>query len=262
MNLEAPIYGLPAHIENTATALAALGAAGSLIFCVRHALRHRSPLALYLFLGGALTIWIEPFPDTLGHAIFAQVDRIPWVSALDRHIPAYIGLTHMFYLAPAYLWMVTTFEKGITPRRFGQFCAVMVTATFAFEFVPLHYDLWRYYGPQGLQVGDMPIWWGFTNSHGIIGAGVIISLLLKVIPANRRFVLVPVIPVLFLAAHSAGSTLGYLALNSTTDPTVATLGTLGTCGLITVLFWLYSKAVCRPAAEPGRVAAPSEPAFV
>ena len=37
MHLDAPIYGIPDHIENCATALAGLGALGSLVFCARAA---------------------------------------------------------------------------------------------------------------------------------------------------------------------------------------------------------------------------------
>ena len=249
MNLDGPIYGIPAHIENWATVLAALGAVGSLVFCVRHAVVHRSPLPLYLFAGGALTCFIEPFIDTLGHAIFAQEDRISWTSSFGRHIPAYIGLTLMFYVAPAYVWLLTTIEKGVTRREWGTLCAVLVTTTFVFEFVPLHYDLWQYYGPQGLQVGEAPLWWGFTNAHGLIGTAVLLHLLLKVIPRDRLVVLVPLMPALFLGVHTAGSTFGYLGLNSTTSKTAAYAGTVATCLLCSVFFWLYSKVVCRPVAE-------------
>lgn len=255
MNLEAPVYGVPAHIENWATLLAALGAVGSLLFCLRAALASRAPLPLYLFAGGALTCFIEPFIDTMGHAIFAQEDRISWTSSFGRHIPAYIGLTLMFYVAPAYLALLTAFRHGIPARRFGVVCAVLVASTFLFEFVPLHYDLWRYYGPQGLQVGDAPLWWGFTNAHGLIGTAVLLHLLLRVIPAARQFLIVPLMPALFLGVHTAGSTFGYLGLNSATSKTAAYLGTIATCALCTVLFWVYAKVVCSPG--PDRAAAPA-----
>ena len=87
MAVEVPVYGIPNHIEHWATALAGLGALASLVFCARHSLRNRNPLALFLFVGGALTVFIEPFPDTLGRARFAQVDRIKWIGALDSQIP-------------------------------------------------------------------------------------------------------------------------------------------------------------------------------
>lgn len=239
----APIYGIPDHIENWATALAGLGAVGSLLYCGRAALTRRSLLPLYLFVGGALTCFIEPFIDTMGHAIFAQQDQIAWTSSFGRHIPAYIGLTLMFYVAPAYLALLGVFEKGIAPRRFYALCGVLVTATFLFEFVPLHYDLWRYYGPQGLQLGDMPLWWGFVNAQGLVGTAVVIHLLRRVLPERGLALLVPLLPAIFLGVHTAGSVFGYLALNSTTSRAVGTLGTVATCGLCGVLFWLYSKVV-------------------
>ena len=250
MHLDAPIYGIPDHIENWATALAGLGAVGSLVFCVRAAVTRRSPLPLYLFVGGALTCWIEPFIDTMGHAIFAQQDRIAWSSSFGRHIPAYIGLTLMFYVAPAYLGLLTLLERGVTARRFAQLCGALVAATVLFEFVPLHYDLWRYYGPQGLQLGAMPLWWGFVNAQGLVGTAVVLHLLRRVLPGRSLAWLVPLMPAVFLGVHSAGSVFGYLAINSSTSRAVVDIGTLATCGLCTVLFWLYSRAVGADAPAP------------
>jgi hypothetical protein len=244
VNLEAPIYGIPSHIENWATALAGLGAVGSFLFCVRAARRGRSALPLYLFVGGALTCFVEPFIDTMGHAIFAQEDRIPWTSSFGRHIPAYIGLTLMFYVAPAYLALLGLFDKGITARRFLMLCGSAVAATIVFEVVPMHYDLWRYYGPQGVQFGQVPLWWGFVNAHGLVGTAVVLHLLRRVLPERGLVLLVPLMPALFVAVHTAGSVAGYLAINSTTSKAAAYVGTLATCGLCSVFFWLYSKAVC------------------
>ncbi len=252
MHLDPPIYGIPAHISHWATALAGLGALGSLLYCGRAALARRSALPLYLFVGGALTGWIEPFIDTMGHAIFAQQDRIAWTSSFGRHIPAYIGLTLMFYVAPAYLALLTVFQRGIAPRAFALLCGGIVAATFLFEFVPLHYDLWRYYGPQGLQLGQMPLWWGFVNAQGLVGTAVVVHLLRKQLPERSLALLVPLLPAVFLGVHTAGAVFGYLAINSTTSAVAADLGTLATCGLCTVLFWLYSKVVCADAPAPIR----------
>lgn len=250
MHLEAPVYGIPSHIENWATALAAVGAVGSLLFCVRATLARRSPLPLYLFVGGALTCLIEPFIDTMGHAIFAQQDRIAWTSTFGRHIPAYIGLILMFYVAPGYLALLGLFEKGITSRRFLTLCGAAVAATVVFEVVPMHYDLWRYYGPQGLQFGQVPLWWGFVNAHGLVGTAVVLHLLRRILPKPALPLLVPLMPALFVAVHTAGAVAGYLAINSTTSKAAAYAGTLATCGLCSIFFWLYSKVVCTEAPAP------------
>ncbi len=250
MAVEVPVYAIPDHIENWATVLAGLGAIASLAFCVRHALRHRNPLALFLFVGGALTVLIEPFPDTLGRARFAQVDRIKWTGALDSQIPMYIGLVFMFYLAPAYVLLLDAFKRGITRRQFGAVCAVMATGAFLFEYVPMHYDLWRYFGSQGLQIGDGVVWWGFANAHGIIGTAVVLSLLLKIVPERRQFLIIPLMPPIFLGVHSAGSFFAFLTVGSTTNSTVTFFGTLATDLVCCALFWIYSQVVCTDAPAP------------
>jgi len=250
MAVQVPVYGIPNHIENWATAIAGVAALGSLLFCVRHSVRHRSPLALFLWLGGALTVFIEPVPDVLGRARFAQVDRIKWIGALGSEIPMYIGLVYMFYLAPAYVLLLDAYKRGITRRQFGIVCGVLVSGAALFEVVPMHYDLWRYFGSQGIQLGDGPIWWGFANGHAIIGTTVALSLLLKLLPERRHFLIVPLMPPIFLGIHTAGAMFAYLTVGSTTNSTATFFGTLATDLLCCLFFWLYSQVVCVPGETP------------
>ena len=123
----------------------------------------------------------------------------------------------------------------------------MAVGAVAFEFVPMHYDLWRYFGSQGLQIGDGVVWWGFANSHGIIGTAVVLSLLLKVLPERRQFLIVPLMPPIFLGVHSAGALFAYLTVGTTTNSTATFFGTLATDLLCCLFFWLYSQVVCAPA---------------
>ena len=245
-----PAYGIPDHIENWATLLAAVGAVGALLFCIRHALARRSPLALLLFCGTGVTILIEPFPDVLGKAVFAEIDRIPWTGGLGRQIPAYVGLIYFFYMTPAYVLLLDAFERGLAASRLLTIYIAMAVGALAFEYVPMHYDLWRYYGAQGLQVGEMPVWWGFINTHGVVATAVALHFLLKVLPRNRQFLIIPLMPPIFVGTHTAGAFFGYLTVGTTNNTTTTTLGTLATCVLCVVLVRLYSAAVCRPAGAP------------
>lgn len=252
-----PVFGVPAHVENWATVITAVGAAAALVFCLRHARTRKSPVALYLFVGAALTIFIEPFPDVLGKAVFAEADRIPWMGGLGRQIPMFVGLIYMFYLTPAYVLLIDAIHRGITARRLATVYGGLVTAACAFEFLPLHYDLWRYYGSQGVQIGDMPIWWAFINVHAVVATAVALSFLLKLLPAHRAFLVIPLMPPLFLATHTGGAMFGYATVGTTNNPATTTIGTLATCVLCVALIKLYTVLVCRPAEAP--VPAPAPP---
>lgn len=46
-------------------------------------------------------------------------------------------------------------------------------ASCALELVPLHFDLWRYYGSQPLKLGGFPIWWAFINGQAGITSSVV-----------------------------------------------------------------------------------------
>jgi hypothetical protein len=245
-----PVYGIPDHIENWATLIAAAGALGALVFCIRHSVTRRSPRALFLWIGAGCTIFIEPFPDVLGKAVFAEVNRIPWMGGLGRQIPMYVGLIYLFYLTPAYVLLLDAFERGLAASRLLAIYGALVAGACVFEFLPLHYNLWRYYGSQGIQLGRVPIWWGFINVHGIVATAVALHFILKVLPRNRQFLVIPLMPALFLGTHTGGAIFGYLTVGTTDNTTTTTLGTLATCLLCVGLVRLYSLVVCRPAEAP------------
>jgi hypothetical protein len=245
-----PVYGIPDHIENWATLIAAAGAVGALLFCIRHSLTRRSPLALFLYVGAGVTIFIEPFPDVLGKAVFAEVNRIPWTGGLGRQIPMYVGLIYLFYLTPVYVLLLDAFERGLAASRLLAIYLAVALGACVFEFVPMHYDLWRYYGSQGLHLGRVPIWWGFINMHGVVATAVALHFILKVLPRNRQFAIIPLMPPLYVGTHTAGAFFGYLTVGTTTNATTTTLGTLATCLLCVVFVRLYSAVVCRPADAP------------
>lgn len=251
----APHYGIPNSVQHTAIAICGALALASLVFCLVRARRDRSALPLYLFAAGALAVFFEPYPDLLGAAVFPEQDQIGWISTFGRHIPMYIGLTYLFYWAPAWLWIIDRFRRGITPRAFWATCGVMVVATCLIELVPLHFGLWTYYGEQPFRIGGFPLWWAFVNGHSFIASGVVLVLLLRLLPANRWFVLVPVMPAVVLATHTGGAMLGFSTVSSTSSAAVTTAGTLGAMAFTVLMFWIYAQVVCGRGAATGTGAA-------
>ena len=71
-------------------------------------------------------------------------------------------------------------------------------------------------------------------------------LLLKLLPERRQFLIVPLMPPIFLGVHTAGSFFAYLTVGTTTNSTATFFGTLATDLLCCGFFWLYSLVVCTP----------------
>jgi hypothetical protein len=239
-----PLYGIPDSVQHKAIAICAFLALASLCFCLVRAHRDRSLLPIYLFAAGALTVFFEPYPDVLGAAVFPQRGEIGLISSFGREIPMYIGLTYMFYWAPAWLLIVKQFQRGTTVRVFWVICAAMLVATCAIELVPLHYHLWTYYGRQPLRIGGFPLWWAFVNGHSFIASAVALTLLLRVLPANRQFLLIPIMPAVVLAAHTGGAMIGFSTVSSTSSAAVTWAGTLGAMAFTTLMCWVYSLIIC------------------
>jgi CDP-diglyceride synthetase len=126
----------------------------------------------------------------------------------------------------------------------------MLVATCAIELIPLHYHLWTYYGQQPLRIGGFPLWWAFINGHSFIASSVVLVLLLRLLPANRRFLLIPIMPAVVLAMHTGGAMIGYSTVSSTSDPTATWAGTLGAMAFTTLMCWIYSLVV-RAKPAPG-----------
>jgi len=250
-----PDYGISDVIEHRAIAICAVLALASLVHCAARARRDRSAVPLYLFAAGALTVWFEPYPDLLGAAVFPERGQVGWISSFDREIPMYIGLTYMFYWAPAWIWILDRFRRGLTVRAYWATCGAMLVATCAVELVPLHYGLWTYYGEQPLRIGGFPLWWAFINGHSFIASAVVLHLLLDLLPRSRRWLLVPVMPAVVLAAHTGGAMIGFSTVSSTSNGTVTLLGTLGAMAFTTAMCWIYSLVVCRARPAAGGPAA-------
>jgi hypothetical protein len=85
---------------------------------------------------------------------------------------------------------------------------------------------------------------------------VVLFLLLKLLPERRQFLIVPLMPVLFLGVHTAGAFFAYLTVGTTTNSTATFFGTLATDLLCCSLFWLYSQVVAVPATASAGAAVP------
>jgi hypothetical protein len=248
-----PIYGIPGNVEHWAIAISAIAAACSLFFCVQRAVSLRSPVPLYLFAAGALVVFMEPFCDVLGRATFPELGQIGWISTLGRHIPMYVGLIYMMYWAPAWLLLGRWFDAGLRPRTFWAICAIAAASTCAIELVPLHYDLWRYYGSQGLKLGGFPIWWAFINGQAVMTSSVVVWLLVKLLPRRRQFLLVVALPPITFGIHAAGAMYGYSAVGTTMDTARTWAGIAGSMVVSVVLLWIVSLIACRRVEPPVRV---------
>jgi hypothetical protein len=248
--MSVPVYSISDGLQRWAIVLSAVGAAGSLVFCVRAAVVRRSALPLYLFVGGALAIVIEPFPDVLGHAVFPEVGQIGWVDLLGRRIPMYVGLIYMFFFAPPVLLLLDRFERGISRRGYAALCGVVFAGATGFEWLALHLRLWVHYGEKPYA---SLLFWGVVNSHLIIAVGVIVFVLARLIPAGRQFVFVILLPPIAVGVHTMGLMAAALGLGSTTSRVAMTVAALVGVVVCATLLWVYSLAVCRP----GPAAAPT-----
>ncbi|WAJ43406.1 hypothetical protein OK015_19615 [Mycobacterium sp. Aquia_216] len=247
MLTEPPIYGIPASTAHIAVTITAVGAGIAVLFFMWHAITRRDPLMIFLGLAGGLTVFtLEPFTDVLGLAVFPELNQIGWIHALGRHIPAYVGLIYIFYWAPAWKFVTHRLDHGMKGREFSAICAALVGAACLIEVIPTKVAMWTYYGSQPLKIVGFPIWWAVANGHSVVASAVVLYFLLKVLPRNRRFLLIVIMPPVVLAVHTLGSVFAYLAIGSTAarSPTFATYGgTLATMAFCTMMLWVYWQAI-------------------
>jgi hypothetical protein len=248
--LPAPRYALSDVVEHRAIAIMAALAAGSLVFCMLTAKRQHQLLPLYLFSAGALGVVLEPYTNVLGLAAYPEMGQATWFHSLGRDIPVYVGLIYLFYWAPMWIILTAWFEAGMARRTYWLMCTSLVVGALAVDVIAIHFGLWRFYGEQPLRIGGMPIWWAFANSHALVASAVILSMLLKVLPRNRRFLLVGLMPMIMVAVHTGGSVAATSTVGSTDHRTTTLIGTSVAIVLIVCLLWVYSLVVCRPAAMP------------
>lgn len=253
MNIQAPEWSISPTRQLVAGIIFAVVLVVALTYAVRTARRLRQPYPLYIMLAAGLLALGEPFVDVLGHCAFPEIGATPWVHVFGRVVGVYMAPVYFFYFGVGILVTVRMLASGVSVRRWWQWYAGAVAFALVFEPLPILNGWWTYYGAnQPVKFFGLPIWWAFANTAGWLVTGAVIHLLIsrRVLSGAGTLAVFPLLPVVFMGAHTMLAFPVYVALNSTDSLLVVNLVQLGTIALSLAAVWICGRLVGGGATVP------------
>ena len=235
----------PGH-EVVAHAIFLVMAVAGVAYCVQRARKERSVFPMFVLLGAGVTVFYEPINNILGHCTYPEISQITWIETLNRKIPTYVGLIYFFYLAPPILWLMDRIRAGLTARQWWKYYSIAVVICTLFEFLPIHYGWWKYYGDNqgGLKVLNFPMFWWFMNPMCLFAMATLFHFARKHLITDRLSPLLVVLwPMAVFSTHSSSAIPIYTALNTTSNNVVTTLASAFTISLCLMVVTLCGKLV-------------------
>lgn len=224
---------MPASAQLWTTVLYGVGALVFVLLALRLAWRERSPLALLLLVGAALTIYLEPVVDVLGNAVHPQIGQFNLLTTNGHPVPWAVLIGYIWYFAGAPLLCYPMLKQRSLNQRFvwGLFASVVLSAALV-EQIPLHFGVWQYYGEQLPKIGYMPIWWIFANTAAVLVPFILIYALYPRLQGWRQLLVVGLMPSGAFMGHAAAGWPMYNLLGTDTSQLSALALYLGSAAVV------------------------------
>ncbi|MDB5968390.1 MAG: putative rane protein [Hydrocarboniphaga sp.] len=242
-----PQLAMPETPQLIITVFFAVLAVLSLINALRTARAQRSMFPIALFIGCGLAVTYEPLNNFLGQCVYPQQGQWTWIEAIDRKMPTFLGLIYLFYFCGSILYIMRRIAEGVTAAQWWRMYGIGVVFVTVFELVPLHYQLWEYYGdnqPLNFLMG-FPAWWWFANPFCLFAMAVLFHFLRRTVLQERMSLLfIPLTPLALMATHGPVALPVFIALNASQSTVVTNIAALVSIGMSLLLMWTLGRLVC------------------
>jgi hypothetical protein len=201
--------------------------------------------AIYILIGGTLTIFFEPIGDLGAHVNF-HADQVNALSAYGFRVPTWMIGAYTIAVGTSIIWFVDVIRSGVTSKKWWQLYAIMIVVAIVFELPLIFLGAIKYYGPQSLSVFGFPIWMGVMNCTGLFFVpGTIIYLLTEhsIITKHKAFLLVPLTPLIVAGSHTAADFFRSYVINGDRGRFAVEAASWLSIGAALLLTWLCARVV-------------------
>ena len=236
---------MPEKLQQIGLAVWGIIALAYLLYALVHWYRTRSPLAILLFLGGAIAYLNEPIVDVLG---LVWHPRLSQAVALDTFgpVPLWGWPCYMIFWGSMSYILLRLAQNGITRKAFWIAVLSFFALDFAMEAPMIPLGLYYYYGDPPFVLLGLPSYWLVINATGPL---LTVALLLRAPQFFQgwRLCLVPLLPMTTDAMASIG--IGWPIFSALNTPGVS-LGMKWMAGALTIALGLIildglSRLICR-----------------
>lgn len=223
----------------------ALGGVCALIvlFAIFFSVKRRSVVPLLCVIGAAGCVLVEPLANAQLQVWWGKGAMPTVYTAFGRELPLLILFADIAFFGFNALLFLYWISKPRSSAAFWCLYLIQVGVALALEPPGLHFDLWRYYGEQGIRFFGYPVWWPFVGGACCIVAGSVIHKLLPLLHGWRVLLVAPLVPMATAATYWAAGWPMFLAMNLEPPPWAIHAAALAAVGQAAVIVWICSVAL-------------------
>lgn len=152
---------------NYATAIFGVMAGAVFLYGLKYWRNTKTPIVMFMMLGGLTTTLVEPLLDIIGLAWHPMHGQNTAFELIGRPIPVWVVAVYLMYFGGLGSLNYLAFRKGVSTRAVWLWFCVPVLLDIVMEEIMMTFDLYIYYGQQPLiLMKHFPFWWAPCNSMG------------------------------------------------------------------------------------------------
>lgn len=163
-------------------------------YCIWGAIKEKSSVPIWIFLGGGIAYIMEPFMGVMGLVWYPPEGMSYVFESIGRPVPWFGFLAYLWFLGGMSFFVYDRVKKGITTRGLWRLYLILVVVEIVLEVPGLNMGVYTYYGNQPFVFMKFPLWFPFLNAAAPVLAGALVFKMLPFIKPILRPVIIYAVP--------------------------------------------------------------------
>ena len=212
--------------------------------------RKQSPVPILILLGGVLTILQEPILGHVGSFWYPEIGPAPFFRAFNVSIPLWAVAAYGLYVGGLTVLVHRRMSAGMTVKQLWTVYFLIWVFNLGLELPGLNLGIYRYYNDPPFNVFGFPMIWAMTNVAIPVFASAVLIAYKDFLTGARALLILPLMPMMGMAAEGATGFPSWLALNSGVGSGTKFFAACTTLGMSLLVTYMISLKFCKPACKP------------
>ena len=216
------------------------------VWTLLEARRTKSPVSVLILLGGIVTILQEPLLAHVGSFWYPAIGSEAVLRVFNVSIPPWAVAAYGLYVGGLTVLVHRKMSGGMTAKQLWTAYFLIWAFNCGLELPGLNLNIYRYYGEPPFNILGFPLTWAMTNVAIPMFASAVLIAYKDFLTGARALLIVPLMPMMGMAAEGATGFPTWLAMNSGSD-TGTKFFAAGTTLLFSLLVtYMISLKFCKP----------------
>jgi len=242
--VEKPIFEQSIMMQVAILAVMMVFVVIAIVYAARLARQESSRFPLYICIGIALAAFYEPFGDLFAHVVYHEANQINFTSAFGFRVPLWVWPSYVGIFGLPVLILVRKLETSEFSMSWWMpvfFAGVIGGWLWEIPMIKLGYV--EYYGANApFKLLGYPIWMGFANGATMLVVTTAVYFLKhSVVGRHYPFLIIPMFPMLLMAANGGAALPLASAINSSDSSAVVNIFAFVSMAAATLYVWICGQ---------------------